>query len=222
LGEGPWERMSCGDSPRAETTLAPGETWPHRFSWDASYQAGPCEPGCDARRLTPADLGDHVVQVDLMLPNGSHAMASANVTVLPALLPELPPSGDIRILLDNATLRAGEAVAVRVQNVGNGTYAYNPYYEACGWRYYDDQARPFRIPPGTHCDLMGEQPIAPGATVDAFHWSLDECVIDLWGCGSAAPLAPGVYHIRARFCIYDGAFSASDTCVPVGASFRIE
>ncbi|HUR69079.1 MAG TPA: hypothetical protein VM370_07515, partial [Candidatus Thermoplasmatota archaeon] len=47
LGEGPWERMSCGDSPRAETTLAPGETWPHRFSWDASYQAGPCEPGCD-------------------------------------------------------------------------------------------------------------------------------------------------------------------------------
>lgn len=214
-------RGDCGGYPPSETRLAPGEAWSRELAWDASFQMGECDPGCDSRHLVPADVGPHLLVVSLRLPNGTTAFANATIEVTPAVPPPLPPPGPIRILL-NGTYRANESVEVWIENVGNETYSYNSYYEACGWRYYDDAARPFRIPPGTHCDLINRAELAPGEKAKVFDWAMQECVVDMWGCAEAAPLAAGRYHVRATFCQGDMYGGARVGCVPAGATFRVE
>src|SRR5918995_3970504 len=93
----------------------------------------------------------------------------------------------------------GEKVMVRLRNIGRRPYIYNTAYEACEMRYFDEAGRRFIIPPGTHCDLIANEPIEPGETVTLFEWKLDECVTDRWGCVKAEPLEPGAYKIVGRF-----------------------
>ncbi|HWG91030.1 MAG TPA: hypothetical protein VNZ52_09315 [Candidatus Thermoplasmatota archaeon] len=111
-------------------------------------------------------------------------------------IPTPPAPKDLRLLL-NATYRVGERAEVRVENRGNATYVFNPDYEACTMRYYDGTGRLFKIPPGTHCDLVSFQPIPPGTTVTLFAWDLTECTVDNWGCSESKPLPPGEYQVQA-------------------------
>ena len=105
---------------------------------------------------------------------------------------------DIEFVLDD-TYRVGEQVEVKIQNVGNATYVFNPLYQACGMSYTDASGREFIIPPGTHCDLVVFEEIHPGETRTLFSWGLDECVEDQWGCVKSEPLGPGTYRIRGEF-----------------------
>jgi len=108
------------------------------------------------------------------------------------------PASDIRFRLLNA-YEAGERIAVRIENVGEVAYRFQPYYQACFLSYFDPQGREFIIPPGTHCDILGQATIRPGETERLFLWDLDECIRDSWGCVRSKPLDPGIYTIRGTF-----------------------
>jgi hypothetical protein len=94
---------------------------------------------------------------------------------------------------------AGRTIDVAIENVGTRPYLFQPFYQACFLRYFDSSGRRFIIPPGTHCDILGEETIKPGERKKLFTWSLDECVKDEWGCLESRPLPPGTYTIKGRF-----------------------
>jgi hypothetical protein len=94
---------------------------------------------------------------------------------------------------------AGETVNVRIENVGRRAFLFQLYYQACFLKYFDSSGRRFMIPPGTHCDILGEETIKSGETKKLFAWKLDECVKDRWGCVKSRPLPPGTYTIKGRF-----------------------
>lgn len=94
----------------------------------------------------------------------------------------------------------GAGVDVRIRNVGDRAYRYNASgYEACELSYRDETGREFIIPPGTHCDIVITEQIAPGETVTLFTWHLDECLVDQWGCVESDALPPGTYTIEGTF-----------------------
>jgi hypothetical protein len=95
--------------------------------------------------------------------------------------------------------QAGESIRVRLHNLSEESFLYNSEYQACDMTYRDDAGRKFIIPPGTHCDLVAIQELAPEQTVTLFTWHLDECVKDQWGCAKSKPLAPGTYTIAGEF-----------------------
>jgi hypothetical protein len=131
--------------------------------------------------------------------------------ILAACSPEAPvsPRGGGRnrpaiataslLLLLGDRYQVGESVRVRLQNVSEDTFLYNPEYQACEMTYRDGAGRKFIIPPGTHCDLVVIQELRPGQTVTLFTWALEECVKDEWGCVKSEPLAPGTYTIAGEF-----------------------
>jgi hypothetical protein len=94
---------------------------------------------------------------------------------------------------------AGESIHVVIENVGTRAYVFQWRYQACFLSYFDSSGRRFIIPPGTHCDILGEETIRPGERKKLFSWSLDECVKDQWGCVESRPLPPGTYTIKGRF-----------------------
>jgi hypothetical protein len=93
----------------------------------------------------------------------------------------------------------GENVQVVIENVGTRAYVFQWRYQACFLSYFDSSGRRFIVPPGTHCDIFGEETIRPGERTELFSWSLDECVKDDWGCVESRPLPPGTYTIKGRF-----------------------
>ena len=93
----------------------------------------------------------------------------------------------------------GERAVVRIENVGDVTYRYQPLYQACFLTYFDSEGREFIIPPGTHCDILSWAPIRPGETKRLFAWDLDECTKDVWGCSRSRPLDPGIYTMQGIF-----------------------
>ncbi|MEW6323890.1 MAG: hypothetical protein AB1515_00730 [Nitrospirota bacterium] len=105
---------------------------------------------------------------------------------------------DIQFVLRD-TYRSGETVEVKIKNVSDVSYAFSGEYPACELRYTDENGRKFRIPPGTHCDMVVYEEIEPGETVKLFEWRLDECVKDRWGCQESKSLPPGVYKITGKF-----------------------
>jgi hypothetical protein len=107
-------------------------------------------------------------------------------------------TGPIKLLFDDA-YPARERVNVRIENAGTRIYRYQAFYAACFLSYSDSSGREFKIPPGTHCDILGEQPIEPGQVKRLFVWRLNECVKDRWGCVKSRPLPPGAYVVRGRF-----------------------
>ncbi|MEK6328494.1 MAG: hypothetical protein AABM66_13365 [Actinomycetota bacterium] len=107
-------------------------------------------------------------------------------------------TGPIKLLFDDA-YPPGERVNVRIENAGTRAYRYQAFYAACFLSYSDSSGREFKIPPGTHCDILGEQPIEPGQVKRLFAWRLNECVKDRWGCVKSRPLPPGAYVVRGRF-----------------------
>jgi hypothetical protein len=113
-------------------------------------------------------------------------------------------SGPIRFVLDDEyALR--ERVAVTIENLGTHTYRHiDTSYAACYLRYFDSSGREFKVPPGTHCDIIVYAELKPGETARLFTWRLDECVKDRWGCVKRRPLPPGTYVIRGRFKAIDG------------------
>jgi hypothetical protein len=118
--------------------------------------------------------------------------------------PARASSGPIRFLLDHE-YAPRERVAVKIENVGTQTYRYiDTKYAACYLRYFDSAGREFKIPPGTHCDIIVPAELEPGETATLFTWRLDECVKDRWGCVKRRPLAPDRYVIRGRFRALDG------------------
>ena len=129
--------------------------------------------------------------------------------------PTTGPSGPLEFVL-NAQYEEGTKVPVRLRNTSRRSFIYNSYYEACEMSYEDASGREFIIPPGTHCDLIVEDEIAPGETVTLFKWELDECTKDRWGCAKSEPLAPGMYSIHGAFKPQGGG-----EAVRVAASFRI-
>jgi hypothetical protein len=104
----------------------------------------------------------------------------------------------IRFVLEDL-VSVGETVKVSITNVGTRAYLYEAVYQACFLSYSDSSGRPFIIPPGTHCDILGKVAIRPGETKRLFTWSLDECVKDEWGCSRSRSLPPGTYTIEGRF-----------------------
>ena len=107
-------------------------------------------------------------------------------------------TGPIRFVLADR-YAVGERVDVLIENVGTRPYLFQAYYQACFLRYSDSSGRRFIIPPGTHCDLLAEEPIRPGERKKLFTWRLDECVKDRWGCVKSRALPPGTYTIKGRF-----------------------
>lgn len=94
---------------------------------------------------------------------------------------------------------AGDRAVIRLRNDGSIAYRYQTIYQACFLTFREASGRTFKIPPGTHCDILSEGVLRPGDTVRLFEWDLDECVRDRWGCVKARPLAPGTYLIEGRF-----------------------
>jgi hypothetical protein len=88
---------------------------------------------------------------------------------------------------------------VKIKNVGNATYRYQPLYQACFLSFFDSDGREFIIPAGTHCDILSWVPIKPGETKRLFTWDLDECTKDAWGCSRNRPLDPGTYTMQGAF-----------------------
>lgn len=101
------------------------------------------------------------------------------------------------VLADNYA--AGEGINVVIENVGKRAYVFQWRYQACFLSYFDSSGRRFIIPPGTHCDILGEETIRPGERKKLFNWSLDECIRDEWGCQESRLLPPGTYTIKGRF-----------------------
>ena len=112
--------------------------------------------------------------------------------------PPTPRPSDVQLVID-PTYRSGSTMAVRLHNPTDRTFYYNQYYAACDLTYRDAAGRSFRIPKGTHCDLVLYVPIAPGETVTLFSWDLTECIRDEWGCVEEAPLPAGTYTIAGTF-----------------------
>ncbi len=129
--------------------------------------------------------------------------------------PTTGPAGPLELVL-NAEYEEGTKVPVRLRNTSGRSFTYNPDYEACDMRYEDASGREFIIPPGTHCDLISEEAIAPGETATLFKWRLDECTKDRWGCVKSEALPPGSYSIHGSFKPEGGG-----PAVRVEASFRI-
>jgi hypothetical protein len=121
----------------------------------------------------------------------------------PSPAPTPSPASDIQFLLSDV-YPAGHRVVVRIKNIGNVTYRYQPIYQACFLSYFDSEGRKFLIPPGTHCDILTWLPIKPGQTKRLFTWDLDECTKDLWGCSRSRPLEPGLYTMQGVFKPQDG------------------
>jgi len=129
-------------------------------------------------------------------------------------IPSYDEDADIRILLNatygsrvplNGTYFAGTKVVLRVQNVSNRTYVYSTYYQSCQMTYHTEAGRQFKIPPGTHCDMIAYTEVQPGQTVELFPWDLDECTADdFWGCDERNVLPAGRYEVRSTFCRSDG------------------
>jgi hypothetical protein len=107
--------------------------------------------------------------------------------------------GPIRFLFDDS-YAPRERVDVRIENVGTRPYRYvATRYAACFLRYFDSSGREFKIPPGTHCDIISPGTIKPGEVRKLFTWRLNECVKDRWGCVKSRPLPPGTYVVRGSF-----------------------
>jgi hypothetical protein len=123
--------------------------------------------------------------------------------------------GPIRFVLTDP-YAAGETIDVVIENVGPKAYMFESFYQACFLSYFDSSGRRFIIPPGTHCDLLAEEPIRPGERKKLFSWNLDECVQDEWGCTKSRPLPPGAYTIKGRFMPAAGGWPAR-----VETTFRI-
>ena len=105
----------------------------------------------------------------------------------------------LRFVLDKP-LEEGGKTRVRLRNRSNETYIYNPFYEACDMVYRElPSRRKFIIPEGTHCDLAGQEELAPGETATLFRWDLDECIEDNWGCTKARDLPAGRYLMKGWF-----------------------
>lgn len=121
-----------------------------------------------------------------------------------------PANSDIIFILDN-TYPVGANVPVKIKNVGNVAYRYNPIYEACKMTYTTANNQTFIIPPGTHCDLVFFDQINPGETKTLFSWNLDECTNDQWGCLESEPLPPGQYTVSGSFKSVDGSQTATAT-----------
>lgn len=209
----------CGDA-RAYSPIAPGANVSTSVLWDGTYTDTPCGFGCDVRTKRPASVGEHVVVAVYRLDDGSEVRGTLALDVAPAAVPPAPEPGELELVL-NATYGAEEHAQVILRNVGTRTYVYNPWYASCGMSYYTDDGRPFRVPEGTHCDLVGYQDLAPGDEVLLFTWSLDECVVDNWGCSQAEPLPPGTYHLRGSFAVKGTESTHDPELSAVGASFEI-
>ena len=109
-----------------------------------------------------------------------------------------PAASDIRFVL-RSDYHVGDTASIRIRNVGRVAYVYNPYYQACYMTFRTASGRRFRIPPGTHCDLMGRRRVEPGLVHELFRWRLDECIKDQWGCVKTRRLPPGRYTISGSF-----------------------
>jgi hypothetical protein len=107
--------------------------------------------------------------------------------------------GPIRFLFDDSYAPRAR-VDVKIENVGTRGYRYvDTQYAACFLRYFDSSGREFKIPPGTHCDIISPATIEPGEVRTLFTWRLNECVKDRWGCVKSRPLPPGTYTVRGSF-----------------------
>jgi hypothetical protein len=153
--------------------------------------------GCILAVMAGASLAALALQEGGEEPTGGAPESSEAAPTSPAPT-TTESSGPIRFVLADR-YAAGETVDVLIENVGTRTYLFQAYYQACFLRYFDSSGRRFVIPPGTHCDLLAEEPIMPGERKKLFTWSLDECVKDRWGCVKSRPLPPGTYTIEGRF-----------------------
>lgn len=184
----------CGDVAPPPAIVAPGETVAQTFSWNGTLL---CER-CELERNEPMPLGDYELVARARSEGRNAWEARAPMRLLPPRVPGFDADASVVFVLDER-YHVGETVAVRARNVGNVSYTYNPFYAACDLAYFDDGGRPFRVPPGTHCDLVARETIEPGETVTLFNWTLDECTVDRWGCAEARALPPGTYHLRGTF-----------------------
>lgn len=207
---------TCGDVAEARV-VAPGETVAQTFSWNGTLL---CE-GCELKENEPMAPGDYDLVARARSEGRNAWEARAPMRLLPPRVPDFDANASIVFVLEES-YHVGETVAVQARNVGNVSYAWNPFYAACALQYFHDDGRPFLVPPGTHCDVVSHDLIEPGQTVTLFNWTLDECVDDQWGCQEARPLPPGVYHLRGTFSPARGEFDVDRANgTRAGATLRI-
>ena len=115
----------------------------------------------------------------------------------------------------------GQAIEIKIRNIGTKSYVYSEYYPACNnLEFYDESEearqlerfsgmegcytvelppRLFIIPEGTHCDIANESEIKPGEEVVLLTWGQHECVKDNWGCAESVPVQGGYYTVVGKF-----------------------
>ncbi|MDA1174021.1 MAG: hypothetical protein O2826_05825 [Chloroflexi bacterium] len=108
----------------------------------------------------------------------------------------------------------GESIAITIVNNSDDTYYYQRHYPACyNLKFFDDpvkertypeETRPlepgeFLVPEGTHCDMVTEDALPPGARTTLLVWERQLCEVHLWGCLESVPAGPGTYRIEGRF-----------------------
>jgi hypothetical protein len=113
----------------------------------------------------------------------------------------------------------GEPVEIAIVNNSDDVYYYQHFYPACyNLQFFDDETEPRRLPievamgdaplmvpgrfiapDGTHCDLISEDGLEPGARAVLLVWEQHRCVIDLWGCRESIQVEPGGFRIEGQF-----------------------
>lgn len=213
-GESWWK--ACGDIARAGATVPPGAAAVESLAWN-----GTLSEGMDLRQNVALPPGTYEIVARARTEDGRSWETRAPLRLLPSSVPLAEEDPAVVFVID-ASYHPGETVSLQVRNVGNRTYAVNPDYEACAIWFYTDEGRPFVIPQGTHCDLVGYRPIVPGETVFLFDWSLDECAHGARECAQRSPLPPGTYHLRGAFHPWRSEYEADRGNVTrPGVSFRI-
>jgi hypothetical protein len=130
--------------------------------------------------------------------------SSPSESATPTPSPTPTGNGEPVTFVLRKTYKAGGKTAVKLRNDGTDSYKYNSYYEACKMVFRTRSGRRFLVPEGTHCDLVMYETLDPGETVTLFHWDLDECIDDQWGCVKARDLRPGRYTMTDRLRPEDG------------------
>lgn len=119
----------------------------------------------------------------------------------PCELPPVDPSPAVQMLA-NATYHRGEAIGLRLRNVGDRAYVYSQPQATCQVGIHDAHGN--RMWLGVCSDYFQDSLLEPGQEAAYLAWwRFQECIdAGPWygGCDAWRDLPAGAYHLRQTFC----------------------